>query len=102
MAKLGKARIKAKSKKGIVTVKAMAKHPMISNNEAKKSKKKADWITHIIATVGGKTVYEVSTSQFLSKNPYIKFKFPGDKGGKIELTMSTLLGETKSFSAKIK
>lgn len=102
MAKLGKARIKAKSKKGIVTVKAMAKHPMISNQEAKKAKKKADWITHIIATVGGKTVYEVSTSQFLSKNPYIKFKFPGDKGGKIELTMSTLLGETKSFSAKIK
>jgi len=102
MAKLGKARIKAKSKKGIVTVKAMAKHPMISNQEAKKAKKKADWITHIMATVDGKTVFEVSTSQFLSKNPYIKFKFAGDKGGKLELSMSTLLGENKSFSAKIK
>lgn len=102
MAKLGKARIKAKSKKGIVTVKAMAKHPMISHQEAKKAKKKPDWITHIMATVDGKMVFEVSTSQFLSKNPYIKFQFPGDKGGKLELSMSTLLGETKSFSAKIK
>ncbi len=102
MANLGKARIKAKAKKGIVTVKAMAKHPMLSYQEAKKAKKKADFITHIMATVDGKVVFEVSTSQFLSKNPYLKFQFAGEKGAKLELSMATLLGEKKSFSAKIK
>jgi len=102
MANLGKARIKAKEKKGIVTVKAMAKHPMLSYQEAAKAKKKADFITHIVGTVSGKVVFEVSTSQFLSKNPYLKFEFAGKKGEELELTMATLLGEKKSFSAKIK
>ncbi|MCD4759193.1 MAG: thiosulfate oxidation carrier complex protein SoxZ [Arcobacteraceae bacterium] len=102
MANLGKARIKAKEKKGIVTVKAMAKHPMLSYQEAERAKKKADFITHIIGTVNGATVYEVSTSQFLSKNPYIKFEFAGKKGDTLDLTMATLLGEKQTFSAKVK
>lgn len=41
MANLGKARIKAKEKKGVVTVKMMAKHPQLSHQEAKKSKKRS-------------------------------------------------------------
>jgi sulfur-oxidizing protein SoxZ len=102
MANLGKARIKAKAKKGVVTCKAMANHPMLSNQEAKRAKKTADWITQITATVDGKVVYDVSTSQFLSKNPYIKFEFAGEKGQEITLAMTTLLGENKSFNAKIK
>jgi sulfur-oxidizing protein SoxZ len=83
MANLGKARIKAKAKGGVVTVKAMAKHPQLSYQEAERAKKKADFITHIVAAVDGKTVFEVSTSQFLSKNPYLKFSFNGEKGKKI-------------------
>ena len=102
MAKLGKARIKAKAKKGVVTVKALAKHPMLSYQEAERAKTKADFITNIVGTVDGKVVYEVSTSQFLSKDPYLKFQFAGEKGQKLELAMTTLLGENKSFSAKIK
>lgn len=104
MANLGKARIKAKSKKGKVTVKAMAKHPMLSYQEAQRAKKKADFITHIVAKVEGTTVFEVSTSQFLSKNPYLKFSFNdnGYKGKKLEMTMATLLGEKKTFKSKIK
>jgi len=102
MANLGKARIKAKAKKGMVVVKMMAKHPQLSYQEAKKAKKKADFITSVVATTGGATVYEVSTSQFLSKNPYFKFDFKGDKGGELEVTMTTLLGEKKTFKSKIK
>jgi sulfur-oxidizing protein SoxZ len=102
MANLGKARIKASEKKGIVTVKAMATHPMLSYQEAERAKKKADFITHIVGTVGGATVFEVSTSQFLSKNPYLKFSFPGKKGDELALTMATLLGEKETFTAKIK
>lgn len=97
-----KTRIKAKAKKGIVTVKAMANHEMLSYQEAQKAKKEVNFITSIIATVNGQTVYEVSTSQFLSKNPYVKFKFKGEKGDQLVFTWTDLKGNTRTDKAKIK
>lgn len=102
MANLGKARIKASEKNGVVTVKAMAKHPQLSYQEAERAKKKADFITHYVVTVDGATVFEMSGSQFLSKNPYLKFSFKGEKGKELEMTMATLLGEKRTDKAKIK
>jgi sulfur-oxidizing protein SoxZ len=96
-------RIKAKSKNGITTVKVMMKHPMLSYREAKKKGKEANFITHVNAKVESDTVLDVSTSQFLSKNPYMKFKFQGDaKGKEIEISWVDLKGNTKSKKAKIK
>jgi len=98
-----KTRIKAKLKKGIITVKAMAKHAMLGHREAKKAKKELNFITYMTATVNDKLVYEVSTSQFLSKNPYIKFKFRGaDKGDKVIITWVDLTGVTQVSTGKIK
>lgn len=104
-----KSRIIAKLKKGVITVKAMAKHAMMSNAEAKNASKKkgkdikANFITYITATVNGELVYEVSTSQFLSKNPYLKFAFKGaNKGDKITLTWHDLSGDKQTTTAKIK
>ena len=99
---MAKMRIKAKEKKGIVTVKALAKHPMTSYAEAKKKHKKANFITSFVAKVDGKTVFELTSTQFLSKNPYLKFKFPGAKGGKVEITWTDLSGKTQVTTAKIK
>jgi sulfur-oxidizing protein SoxZ len=98
-----KTRIKAKLKKGIVTVKALASHAMLSYQEAEKAKKEVNFITYMVATVNDKIVYEVSTSQFLSKNPYIKFKFVGAaKGDKVEIKWTDLKGETQVSTGKIK
>ena len=102
-----KTRIKAKLKKGVVTVKALANHPMLSNQEAERAKKEANWITYVVAKVNGNIVYEVSTSQFLSKNPYFKFQFKADevgvkKGDKLEFTWVDMKGETRSDKGKIK
>jgi len=48
-------------------------------------------------------VYEVSTSQFLSKNPYIKFKFKGaQKGDMVVVTWNDLKGITQTSTGKIK
>lgn len=96
-------RIKAKSKDGITTVKVMAKHPMLSYIVAEKKKKKANFITHVVAKLGDEVVYEVTTSQFLSKNPYLKFAFKGEhKGEKVTITWTDLSGKTKTGSKKIK
>ena len=98
-----KTRIKAKEKKGITTVKALSKHDMLSYAEAKSQKKEANFITSIIATVDDKIVYEVSTSQFLSKNPFVQFSFKGENKGKmLEFTWTDLKGVTRTDTAKIK
>lgn len=96
-------KIKAKFKDGIVEVKALATHPMLSYQEAERAKKEANFITYVIAKVGDKVVYEASTSQFLSKDPYLKFSFKGAAvGDTVELTWKDLKGNTDTSSEKIK
>jgi len=100
---MGNMKIKAKLKGDIVGVKAMAKHKMLTYDQAKKKGKEANFITHITAKVGDKIVYDVSTSQFWSKNPQFKFKFKGaQKGDKIDITWRDLSGKTVTESKKIK
>jgi len=95
-------KIKAKAKKGVVTAKVMAKHAMLSNQEAKRAKKEANWITHMVAKVGDEIVFEATTSQFLSKNPYIKFYFKGEKGEKLTFSWVDLSGKSKTETKKIR
>jgi len=100
---MGNMKIKAKLKGDVVGVKAMAKHDMLTYDQAKKKGKEANFITHISAKVGDKVVYDVSTSQFWSKNPQFKFKFKGaKKGDKLEITWTDLSGKTVTESKKIK
>jgi len=99
---MGTMRIKAKEKDGIVNVMAMIKHPMLTYDQAKKQGKEPNFIVYIVGKVGDKTVYEVSTSQFLSKNPFLKFKFKGKKGEELELSWIDLKGNSDSKKVKIK
>ncbi len=103
-------RVKAKLKKGVVQVKLMAKHDMTTYNQAEKKtgdRENANFITHMSGTVDGKTVIDMSTSQFLSKNPIFKFEFKAPEGvesGKtnLEMTWVDRKGNTKTDKAKIK
>ncbi len=101
---MGNMKIKAKVKNdGIVGVKVLAKHDMLTYDQAKKKGKEANFITHITAKVGDTIVYDVSTSQFWSKNPQFKFKFKGaKKGDKLTITWTDLSGKTVTESKKIK
>ena len=100
-------KVKAKLKKGVVKVKAMAKHSMTTYNQAEKktgNKDDANFITHISATCNGETVLDMSTSQFLSKNPIFKFQFKGDfkKGDKVKMNWIDRKGKTGKGKGKIK
>jgi len=99
-------KIKAKIKGDIVKVKVLAKHDMTTYDQAEKktgNRDDANFITRITASVNGKLVYEVSTSQFLSKNPIFKFQFKGAaKGDKLEVTWVDRKGNTETDSSKIK
>ncbi len=96
-------KVKAKLKGDVVSVKVLIKHPNLTYDQAKKKGKEANFITHITGKANDKVVFDMSSSQFLSKNPLIKFKFKGaKKGDKVEVTWVDLKGNTKSKKAKIK
>jgi sulfur-oxidizing protein SoxZ len=101
-------KIKAKIKKGVVEVKAMAKHDMTTYNQAEKksgNKDDANFITHMSGTCNGETVFDMSTSQFLSKNPIVSFSFKGDNfkaGDTLEMSWVDRKGGTGKGTTKIK
>jgi len=97
-----KMKIKAKEKDGVVKAKVAISHDMLTYDQAKKKGTDANFITHITATVGGKVVYDASTSQFLSKNPLVKFTFSGKKGDELKMTYSDLKGGVFFATKKIK
>ena len=100
-------KVKAKLKKGNVSVKVLAKSPMAGKEEAAKKKIEVEFITHMTATVNGKKVWEASTGPFLSKNPYMQFVFNAaaagaKKGDKVEVNWVDNNGKTKKAAKKIK
>lgn len=97
-----KMKIKAKEKDGLVKAKVAISHNMLTYDQAKKKGKVANFITHITATANDRVVYDASTSQFLSKNPLIKFAFAGKKGEELKITYTQLKGEVFFATKKIK
>lgn len=100
-------KVKAKLKNGVVSVKSLSKHDMTTYNMMEKktgNREDANFITHVTAKVGDKVVYDASTSQFLSKNPILKFKFKGDfkKGDKIVMNWVDRKGNSDKGKGKIK
>lgn len=101
-------KVKAKLKNGVIKVKAMAKHEMSTFNMMEKktgNREDANFITHITGTINGETVLDLSTSQFLSKNPIFKFEIKGDtfkKGDKLLLSWVDRKGKTGKGKGKIK
>jgi sulfur-oxidizing protein SoxZ len=98
-------KIKAKVKGDILKCKIQAKHIMLPYDAAKKKGVDANFITHVVGKAGDKVIFEMSTSQFLSKDPIFKFqaKAEGLKAGdKLEMTWKDLSGKTVTESKKIK
>lgn len=88
---------------GKTTVIAMAQHESKSYADAKKKGGKANFITHMVGKLGNEVVYEVSMSEFISKNPFIKFAFKGGKkGDEVAITWTDLLGKSKTTTSKIR
>ncbi|MBH44419.1 MAG: thiosulfate oxidation carrier complex protein SoxZ [Gammaproteobacteria bacterium] len=98
-------KIRAKESKGIVTVKALIKHPMETGK--RKNKKTGElipphYIQEVIGQANGKEVIKVYWGPAVSKNPYLTFKYKGEKGDKVELTWVDNKGnrDSKNQAAK--
>ena len=100
---MGKMKIKAKEKGGVVKVKAMFTSVMADKEEAEKKKIKPEFFTYIVAKANGKVVFEATTSGFMSENPLLKFSFTGaKKGDELEFTLTDNNGKTTTGKKKIK
>ena len=99
-------RLRASSKVGVATVKALITHPMeTGQRKNKKTGKKIP--AHFIQTVSGKhNGKEVLVAEWgpaVSKNPYISFKFAGaKKGDTVEISWSDNKGGSESASTKVR
>ena len=102
---MGNMKIKAKLKGDTLKCKLQATHEMMTYNAAKEKGIEANFITSIIAKVGDRVVLEVSTSQFLSKNPILKFQAKAagiKKGDEMTVTWKDKSGKSVTESKKVK
>ncbi|MFZ9659114.1 MAG: thiosulfate oxidation carrier complex protein SoxZ [Arcobacteraceae bacterium] len=95
-------KLKAKVANGVVEVKGMLKHEMLSYQEAERKKVPTNFLTHIKATVGSEVVFEMSVSQFVSKDPFIKFNFAGAAGDVVVINSVDLLGNKDQETVAVK
>ena len=99
-------KIRAKSKNGVTTVKALMSHPMETGlRKDKKTGEKipAHHITEVTAEHNGNVVLTANWGGAISKNPYLSFKFNGGTSGdKIKITWVDNKGEGDSLEAAIK
>jgi len=98
-------KIRAKAKKGVVTVKALISHKMETG--LRKDKKTGKVIpAHFIEAVdcehNGAAVMNAEWGVAVSKNPYLSFKFAGKSGDAVKLSWTDNLGKSDSLETKVK
>lgn len=97
-------KLRPKTKKGKVVVKALLTHPMETGlrKNKKGGKIPAHYIEEVIVEANGKTVLTAQWSGSVSKNPYLSFSYAGAKGDMIKLTWKDNQGNTDSKEVKVK
>lgn len=98
-------KIRAKAKKGVVTVKALMNHPMETGLRKDKKTGKlipAHHITEVVAKAGDTTVLDAVWGGAISKNPYMSFRYSGAKGDSMTLSWTDNKGNSESATAKVK
>ncbi len=98
-------RISAKNINNETLVKVLMRHPMETG--ARKDKKTgktipAHFIQEVTCESSGKTRFSALLSGGISANPYISFKFNGNKGDIVKISWVDNQGGTESGEAKIK
>ena len=98
-------KLRAKESKGVVTVKAIIKHPMETGQ--RKNKKTAEkipahFIQQVICKANDDEVITINWGPAVSKNPYLTFAYMGSKGDVVELTWEDNQGNKDSLEGEVK
>lgn len=97
-------RSKAKAKNGMVDVKVLMKHPMETGLRKDKDGNAIPphFIQNVTATAGGTVVFSAEFNTSVSKDPYLAFAYPGEKGGALTIAWSDNTGATDSADVTVK
>lgn len=97
-------KIRAKAEaNGVVDVKVLFNHEMETGQRKNSSGKPipAHFIQNVTATYQGRTVLNAQWGPAVSKNPFLNFKFKGNKGDKVSITWVDNKGDTRTDEAVI-
>ena len=104
MASKYKTRLKVKEKKGIVNVKALISHPMLTGLTKDKNGDKipAHYINEVVVTANEKVVMTANWGGAVSKDPYISFDYAGASGDAVKLSWTDNQGNKGDAEKKVK
>ena len=98
-------RVPEKIKPGeVVTVRALVTHPMeiMEFKGGKPVEKNYNFIHKVEATYNGKKVFEASTTQAVSQNPFVSFPVKVDAPGVVKIMFHDTQGKTYEGQVEIK
>jgi sulfur-oxidizing protein SoxZ len=98
-------RVPRKVKPGeVVTVRALVSHPMevMQFKGGKPVQKNYNFIHRVEATYNGRKVFEASTTQAVSQNPFVSFPVKVDAPGVVKIMFHDTEGKTYEGQAEIK
>ncbi len=104
MAKSG-IRISAKNINNETLVKVLMKHPMESGSRKNKATGElipAHFIEPFVCESAGNVCFSATLSGGISANPYLSFKFKGNKGDAVKVSWSDNKGASAAGETKIK
>lgn len=97
-------KIRAKAEaNGVVDVKVLFSHEMETGQRKDSSGNiiPAHFIQNVTATYQGRTVMTAQWGPAVSKNPFLNFKFKGNKGDKVQITWVDNKGDSRTDEAVI-
>ena len=97
-------KIRAKAEaNGVVDVKVLFSHEMETGQRKDSSGNiiPAHFIQNVTATYQGRTVMTAQWGPAVSKNPFLNFKFKGNKGDKVQITGVDNKGDSRTDEAVI-
>jgi sulfur-oxidizing protein SoxZ len=97
-------KIRAKAEaNGVVDVKVLFNHEMETGQrkDAGGNIIPAHFIQNVTANYQGRTVLNAQWGPAVSKNPFLNFKFKGNKGDKVQITWVDNKGDTRTDEAVI-
>ena len=99
-------KMRAKSKEGVTTIKALISHPMETGLRKDKKTGKvipAHFIQEVVCEHKGNTVLTANWGGAISKNPYLSFRFSGAAAGDtLKLSWVDNQGNKDSAEAAVK
>lgn len=98
-------RVPAKVQPGeIVGVRVLVMHPMevMQFRDGRPVPKNYNFIHHVEAAYNGRKVFEGTTTQGVSQNPFVSFSLRADEPGTVQVTFRDTTGETWQGEADIR